>query len=147
MTVLRETVPTGAKPVGSNYFIMQQEPGASNENDGLSPYYQGGKRGPWKDLYFPGSHSGLNLCEAFLYVGAGTYGIPEDCVLSAHELTVSAFPGAKPILWNRSTDAALTLRGDGIVLEGLTIQGTECRYLVLMTGRMCVIKRCRFEGG
>tara|TARA_Y100000310_G_scaffold325630_1_gene389356 strand:+ start:1583 stop:2866 length:1284 start_codon:yes stop_codon:yes gene_type:complete len=138
---------------GTAYYVSVDEPGASNDNNGLFPTYQGGKDGPLKD--FNARPPNLEPGDV-LFIGEGDYVLDETLSLSFDGLkdrpiTIRNYPGVRPVIRVQHRDLhVIRLQGDGLVLQGLEIVG-GLQYGVLMKGdyqtvRYNIIRRAGFDG-
>jgi hypothetical protein len=81
-----ESLPTASIPsTGQVYYVAVNEPGASDDNNGLYPTYQDGQDGPWLTIQHAAS---TMVAGETTYVRAGTY--YESGIIFAH----SGAPGA-----------------------------------------------------
>jgi hypothetical protein len=115
---------------GSVYYVAVDEPGASDDNNGLYPTYQSGPDGPWLTIQ---RAAGAMMAGDVTYVRAGTY--YESGISFAH----SGLPGAPITLVNYPSEEVVidgsgsTDETPGIwIAEGrdhYVIQGFTIRYM------------------
>jgi hypothetical protein len=94
-----ESPPTASSPsTGQVYYVAANEPGASEDNNGLYPTYQGGQDGPWLTI----QHAATTMTAGgTTYVRAGTY--YESDIVFAH----SGAPDAPITLANCESEKAI----------------------------------------
>jgi hypothetical protein len=87
--------PASSSPTGQVYYVAANEPGASDDNNGLYPTHQGGQDGPWLTI----QHAANTMTAGeTTYVRAGTY--YESGISFAH----SGAPGAPITLANYQSE-------------------------------------------
>jgi len=94
----KSTPPSGAVSSSTNgmeYFVAANDPGASNDNNGLSPVYRGGRDGPW--LTIQRAADSMTAGDV-AYIRGGTY--YESGISFAHGGT----PGAPVTLANYQSE-------------------------------------------
>jgi len=111
-------------PPGTVYYVATNEPGASDDNNGLYPSYQGGEDGPWLTIQYAAD---TMLAGDTTYVRAGTY--YESGIVFAN----SGAPGA-PITLAGCESEEVVLDGSTSRYESSGIQITEGRGHYVIRG-------------
>jgi hypothetical protein len=119
----------GSRPAGHLYFVAVSEPGASDENNGLSPAHRGGSDGPWQtirhaaEVMQPGDttqvRAGTYFEAGISFTSSGDAGAP---------ITLAGYPGEEAVIDGSRAEAegmpGIYLNpGQGhYVIQGLTIR-------------------------
>lgn len=162
-------------PTGAVYYIAQNAPGASNDNDGLSPDYEGEGQGPWLDFAAAKQHGvTLNPGDA-LVIRGGVYSIGGQTIslsMSGAEgapIKIMAYPGEAAVIqggfdpgdWQdalndlESAEAQelasykdmplVRIGGDYLIVQGLTLRGCYV-VCVLLKGDHNILAENTIEG-
>lgn len=146
--------------IARTYYVAANEPGASNENNGLYPDYRGGRDGPFKDLNDWDRVRG-KLYDAEdgvkMVLRKGEYvvrNIGEDGLVlngngdASHPIILTGYPGETAILTS-TPDVTVTIQihGQYGILQNLIITSVgDSKWNVIVTGDKSIIRNCVFMG-
>ena len=134
----------------NTYYVSQNEEGATNENNGLYPYYKGEINGPFKDLNF--NKEKLPKNKPFkIMLREGIYKIPLNGLhiyQSGNEkeyILITNFPNEEVVIDGDNKEIALKLDGNYIKIENLEIRNSKI-YNIQVKSKNIEIKNNMIHG-
>ena len=134
----------------NTYYVSQNEEGASNENNGLYPYYKGDVNGPFKDLNF--NKEKLPRNKSFkLMLRKGVYKVPLNGLhiyQSGNEkefILITNFQNEEVVIDGDDKEIALKLDGNYIKVENLEIRNSKI-YNIQVKSKNIEIKNNKIHG-